>query len=200
MTSTRFYSSGRLILVKLSTYVSSLLSESTTTLILTAFSRSDFSAPSTTNKGDMFQCCRLLASVGVAPLLAVGFGFLRDLPHAPLQQSSHHVSFQPLQESQQTLEQRVLQRSQASHLLDAQAAHHRLLAQRHGRLLQLQEKLQGGENVSLSMCLTRLHFKGENLLLIYYGNNGWTHIYLEKGHKWSIKSSIVSWLTLLIMD
>lgn len=118
----------------------------------------------------------MLAAVGVSPLLAVGFGFLRDLPHGPLQQSSHHVSFQSLQESQQTLKQRVLQRSQASDLLDAQAADHRLLTQRHGRLLKLQKKLQGKGNVSPGMCLTRLHFMDENLLLFFYANIGLTHI------------------------
>lgn len=71
----------------------------------------------------------MLAAADVAPLLTVGSGFLRDLPHGPLQQPPHHVTLESFQQGQQTLEERVLQGSQASNLLDAEAADHRLLTQ-----------------------------------------------------------------------
>lgn len=83
-----------------------------------------------------------------APVLAIRFGFFRDVPHDAVQQPSHHVSPKSIQQGQQAFEERALHGGQATHLHHPQTTRRRrrLVAQRHGRLLQLQEKLNRAEN------------------------------------------------------
>lgn len=62
----------------------------------------------------------------VSPVLAVWFSVFCDFSHGPFQQSSHHVSFQSIQQPQQAFKQRALQRGQATQLYHPEALQHLL--------------------------------------------------------------------------